>query len=1113
MPASASDEIQSPRTPYPGLRPFLDYEDMLLYGRTDQIKSIVHRLGRGAHVVDASAEPDEAALTRFVAVIGGSGSGKSSLIRAGVVPFLRQFGIPEVGDLWRDIVFTPGTNFAVVKGAGAETPITRLARKFEASLAGARSADRVEAIADLLRRPGGLGRMVDVYGAEFDVPASVQARDACALIVIDQFEELFHRSNLLVADARALIERVIDHYHQAKHGEGSKRCFLAITMRSEHLNDCASYIGLPEAINAGAYLVSRLDEDELREVIRRPAQRFLRLRQREQRDDASLPSSVVFDDDLVARLVADTLAIAQDPDHLPLLQHALARVWQCAREREGVAAGGVPQRLTLADLDCPVVAETGAAPVEPNALRASLDRWAQHLWRSQAADEQVRLTELLRHLAYRDPVSGTYNQQRLHVADHALGPAGLHALLAERWIGGVNYLHWDDDDPSRITLKVSHESFIRGWRHFRHAVDEEALRLERFGVMLAACRDWVEAGRNDDHLLDRRSLVGLEDAHVAEALGDVSSGHERDAPPGAWKSLTDALSRRPLGDALSEVSIADTRRYFRESRDRLARENDKDRRYARRVAWLGALAVLTALGALFTFFVLMPVVDRSREFFSAAGRADRATLQYIWPEFGGGAGELDNLIQAAALFEKARTGNGTRFSDISDLMLLDDAAPLGWTSLSNLLPVAARSVEPRVNGTLRATLVRSLWLTSATPPSDPRRIVDAESDPPITSLACDGLTGSLVLAEGSRSQALTRRGVFITQWAAPSAGANAAQGLEHRNRPLYSATLTRTADGAGTCKLGRQIVALPLDQEPAALFDALLSHMLQVTNGNGPDAPATLTVSRLAWESSTGESGAELLPPQTVVLNDDIAKALRRQVQFPNTQGTGFAQGIGMARATWRMPGGRALLVDGQAWRIVSQNAQRIEPMPSSGDLVPLQPAEQDRYCKAVLDAVPKDQGPGSESSGPPPRVYRDGNYCLTIAAISTAPRSDGRVRAEGRRQVFLGAYVRPRPEDLNEQNELGQLPVSIASIEFGNLAGSPDGKDWAWQAGKTGSPYQGWLMLRRAKDAFSPERIVGVPWSTDALRRLAVEVLADHRRNASPAAGPARAASSGASP
>src|SRR6185369_17423623 len=78
--------------PFPGLRPFETDEDLLFFGRDDQSDEILKRLR----------------CNRFVAVVGTSGSGKSSLIKAGLLPSLHGGFMVKAGSRWRIAVFRPG---------------------------------------------------------------------------------------------------------------------------------------------------------------------------------------------------------------------------------------------------------------------------------------------------------------------------------------------------------------------------------------------------------------------------------------------------------------------------------------------------------------------------------------------------------------------------------------------------------------------------------------------------------------------------------------------------------------------------------------------------------------------------------------------------------------------------------------------------------------------------------------------------------------------------------------------------------------------------------------------------------------------------------------------
>jgi hypothetical protein len=142
-------------SPFPGLRPFTPNDAAIFFGRTSETAALLDRL-RQEH---------------FVAVIGASGSGKSSLVAAGVLPHLHESSNRAP---WPWIRCTPG-------GLG-DDPFVALAARLEPGLE--RHGLNGRAIADKLRASGDLATLADLYRA-----GSPEA--APLLLFIDQFEELF----------------------------------------------------------------------------------------------------------------------------------------------------------------------------------------------------------------------------------------------------------------------------------------------------------------------------------------------------------------------------------------------------------------------------------------------------------------------------------------------------------------------------------------------------------------------------------------------------------------------------------------------------------------------------------------------------------------------------------------------------------------------------------------------------------------------------------------------------------------------------------------------------------------------------------------------------------
>src|SRR6266487_2437450 len=86
--------VTAKQNPFPGLRPFREDEECFFFGRESQIDTMVNKL----------------AATRFLAVVGTSGSGKSSLVNCGLRPALHRGLMASAGPAWRMAQFRPGFN-------------------------------------------------------------------------------------------------------------------------------------------------------------------------------------------------------------------------------------------------------------------------------------------------------------------------------------------------------------------------------------------------------------------------------------------------------------------------------------------------------------------------------------------------------------------------------------------------------------------------------------------------------------------------------------------------------------------------------------------------------------------------------------------------------------------------------------------------------------------------------------------------------------------------------------------------------------------------------------------------------------------------------------------
>jgi WD40 repeat protein/cytoskeletal protein RodZ len=434
-------ELRRSQRPYPGLRTFEPHEADIFFGReshTDRLLGILQR-------------------ERFLAVIGPSGSGKSSLVRAGLLPALAM-GSLGTGSDWRVAVLRPG-----------HQPMLRLAQALLApQVLGAAllPEDQPQTAEDELRRgPLGLVHLVKRAQQRSAAAAPETTPTFNLLVLVDQFEEIFTYAGAGGAQADES-DAFVNLLLAAKAAPGA-RIFVALTMRTDFLGQCVRFLELPEAINHAQYLTPRLKRAELATAIAGPA--------------------AVFGGEIDAGLVAELInASGQQEDQLPLVQHALARMWAQAQQRQP---------------DAPVLdwAVAEAVGVHHGNMMGALNQHADELLHSLSEEQQTLAEGLFRAITERRQASeggqDVRRPQKLSLIAQALGCStqDLMPVVACFAADDVCFLQHGLVLNADSVIDLSHEALIRQWgtlktwvthedewakgfRHWRQRCEEETPR-------------------------------------------------------------------------------------------------------------------------------------------------------------------------------------------------------------------------------------------------------------------------------------------------------------------------------------------------------------------------------------------------------------------------------------------------------------------------------------------------------------------------------------------------------------------------------------------------------------------------------------------------------------
>jgi hypothetical protein len=486
-----------PGSPFPGLRAFTPADAPIFCGRGRETDQLVRRLAEGG---------------RFIAVVGASGSGKSSLAAAGLLPRLagnaiegsKDWLLPQVvpagaADRWQwsGLRFTPGEL--------GDDPFLALAARLAPLL-----PDEIT--------PGRLARQLKQEPASFAAAAAsllaTRPEWAEILIFIDQFEELL----TVVAESRRapFVELLAA-------AAATPRLRLVVTMRADFQPRWLDWPRLPQALCSEAFSVRAPGLAALFEMITAPAAR----------------AGLELEEGLAARILEET---GSDAGALALLAFALHELHE-ARDPAG--------RLTHAAYD-------GFGGV-----RGAISRRAEKTWQALPDAARALLQPVFGELVEVDE-RGVATRRRLPRSRLAVSLAASEAveMLLAAFVDAR--LLVSSQGAAGAVVEVAHEALFREWPRLRDWIGERADDLRTLRQAETAAAEWQRSGGQASHLWPHERLQP-----VFEALARLGKDRADLADPA--RSFLRPEAERLLAEVADPATTHDRRAWIG---DRLASIGD-----------------------------------------------------------------------------------------------------------------------------------------------------------------------------------------------------------------------------------------------------------------------------------------------------------------------------------------------------------------------------------------------------------------------------------------------------------------------------------------------------------------------------------------------------------
>ncbi|WP_165818437.1 ATP-binding protein [Frankia canadensis] len=507
--ASAADE----QCPYPGLASFDGGTRQWFFGReravADALSRLEDRLGGAGPLV----------------LVGASGSGKSSLLRAGLLPALARGAVAGARG-WPQVVMTP-----------TDHPARELAGRLAAAAGlSVLAAARLDVVSEPERFVGALADLLALRPAAGGAGATRRV-----VIVVDQFEETF----TLCADERertAFIRALV----AAARGDGadSPPAVVVLGVRADFYGWCAAHPELVDALQRGQVVVGPMTAAEVRDAIVRPA------------ETVGLAVEPGLVDLMVHDLGASEDGVVADPGSLPLLAHALRATWQ-ERENGTLTVAGYLRVGGLRGAIARTAEETfGAFDAAGQDLA-----WQIMLRLVRFGDgtddtrRRVPRAELLALSEPREPreprepgtagtAGTTAGATTLPAAPSTVVAGVLDALVGARLVTA-------DAD----SVEISHEALLRSWPRLREWIEVDRAAAVARQRLADAATSWDNGGRDPSYLFTGSRLAAARESVDNEPGG---AGRPRrpapPPPPPRPPARRPATSRRAAPDGCASSS-------------------------------------------------------------------------------------------------------------------------------------------------------------------------------------------------------------------------------------------------------------------------------------------------------------------------------------------------------------------------------------------------------------------------------------------------------------------------------------------------------------------------------------------------------------------------------